>query len=130
MSGISTFERKTFRVQAVQITVQNMKTISEWCGGGFKAPEAPGRRAYVTVPSGRGNVMRAYVGDWITRLSDGNSCRVYKDKSFREAFKGILTEQEKRDQVRKIMERAAMASGPDVDVIVNSYTEKIMSIIS
>lgn len=105
---IETFERKTFRVQAVRVTTTNMKELGDWCGGVFKAPEAPGRRAYVEVPNGRpGNTIRAYVGDWITRLTEANSCRVYKDRSFLEAFRQIVSDSEKQARIQQYI-RAAM----------------------
>lgn len=104
MIGISTFQRKTFRVQAVQVTVQNMKTIGEWCDGEFKAPEAPGRRAYVAVPGRGDHIIRAYVGDWITRLTDKNAFHVYSNKQFMLSFDSVLSEDEKRAKIQGLLE--------------------------
>lgn len=134
MIDISTFERKTFRVQAVQVTVQNMKLLGEWCGGEFKAPEAPGRRAYVAVPNGRGqNISRAYVGDWITRLTEANSCRVYSQNQFAEAFKPIKSTEAKEAVILSAMTLFMVGcteakSQAEVTEAVNKATAKIMAI--
>lgn len=105
---VETWERKSFRVQTLEVKPSNMRDVAEWCGGEFKAPEAPGRRAFIAIPGPRGkNILRAYVGDWVTRLTDANSYRVYKASSFKEAFIKIKSDAEKFAAVHQLV-RAAM----------------------
>lgn len=105
---VETWERKSFRIQAIEVKSDNMREVAEWCNGEFKAPEAPGRRAFIAVPGPRGaTIIRAYVGDYITRLTTVHSYRVYKAASFKEAFIKIKSDAEKFAAVHQLV-RAAM----------------------
>lgn len=104
----TTFKRRTFRVQAVRVTKENMRDLAEWCGGELARTLDENYRDYISVPvgqvNGRVRLARAYVGNWITRLTEANNFRVYKDSSFTEAF---MSDEEKRAKVHQLV-RAAM----------------------
>lgn len=88
------FERKTFRVEALQVTAGNIREVAEWCNAQYKTPDSG--KPYLIVPSGtRGNCARARIGDWITRLTDANNFRVYQNHVFREAFTELPNDEER-----------------------------------
>lgn len=137
----ATFERKTFRVQAIRVTAENMQELAEWTGGELGVTNASydEGRPFVNVPvghvNGRERLARAYVGNWITRLSEGNNFRVYKDKSFVEAFRAIMADTEKYAKVLELvkaamreentatyLERPDISAGTD-EVITNKILE-------
>lgn len=106
----TTHQRKTFRVQAIQITAENMEEISRWCGGKLKTyvpdlKHRPGTyqdgqpciELLVSRVMGRESVARAYVGDWITRIICGNHFNVYRDKKFRDMFQEIQADLERHE---------------------------------
>lgn len=100
------FERCTFRVEAVRVTTTNLEQIAEWCGG--RVVDTPGYavgRRHVQVPTGlEGNsIARAHLGNWVTCLVKARSFRVYKEKSFLEAFRGIMSETEKYAKVHAML---------------------------
>jgi hypothetical protein len=106
----ATFERRTFRVQAIRVTKENMREISEWCGGDLARTLDENQREYISVTvghvNGRPRLARAYAGNWVTRLTEGNNFRVYKDKSFTEAFSPILSDAQKRSCVLQLVKAA------------------------
>ncbi len=102
------FERHTFRVEAVRVTTNNLEDIAEWCGG--RVVDTPGYaegRKHVQVPTGPTGmgIARAHLGNWVTCLVKAKSFRVYKEKSFLEAFRSIMTETEKYAKVHEMLMR-------------------------
>lgn len=120
----TTFQRKTFCVKAIRVTVTNMEELAEWCGGVVKIePSGSGEfKAFVEiasnrVPRRRGEI-RAYMGDWITCLSEGNNFKVYKNKTFLEAFEEIRSVMDKYAAVLQIVRdinRADRVGATDFD---------------
>lgn len=109
--GISSYERRTFRVEGIRVTGSNMQEVAEWCGGAVKESRPTGYAEsypYVEVVVGhvasRTQLARATVGMWITRLTKDNNFRVYKARSFAEAFQEILSEEEKRGKIQTLVE--------------------------
>lgn len=111
-----TYRRKTFTVQAIQVTADNMKGLAEWCDGNMIvywpdiSRQSGDYRAGQTcvevligVVNGRPQKARAYPGDWITRLHDTNNFRVYRNKTFLEAFEEVRSEIEKRERLLGIL---------------------------
>lgn len=100
------FERCTFRVEAVRVTTTNLAEIAEWCGGRVVETRGyePGR-CHVQVPAGPDGkaIARAHVGNWVTCLDRMRSFRVYKEKSFLEAFRGIMSDTEKYAKVHEML---------------------------
>lgn len=109
----TTFQRKTFRVHAIRITEENMQELSEWCGGTIykEGDTRGGFKVYIHVPVGTIHntktvvkKIRAYLGDWITTISDNNNFMVYSNKTFMQAFEEIRSTVEKREVVSSILE--------------------------
>jgi hypothetical protein len=82
---IENYERKTFVVQAVRVTLENMPDVIAWCGGNLKQDEL--HRPYIKVEVRRpANVKQtmAYEGDWV--LKTGTGVRIYTDHAFHKSF--------------------------------------------
>ncbi len=84
-------ERKPFDVEAVQVTLENMKEVSVWCDGfinnsvGYSTKDVV--HTYIQVKVNKPQTPRqtqAYEGDWILKTKTG--FRVYTKKAFEEAF--------------------------------------------
>lgn len=125
------FQHKTLVVQAIQITVDNMKEVAEWCGGSVKKSQPTGysqRYPYVEVVvghiAGRTQLARAAVGMWITCLTKDNNFRVYKARSFDETFLEIMSEEEKRGKIRSLVEELTSD-----ETIVKDFTEHFLHVL-
>ena len=85
---IHTYQRKTFIVEAVQVTADNLREAAQWCEGGLHIPaDGP---AFVKVRVHRPlseRQTRAFVGDWI--LKTKNSFKVYPEKAFKSSFEEV-----------------------------------------
>lgn len=104
MVVVGTYERKTFRVQAIRVTHENAAELAEWCGGELKDADLPAvNSACIIVPAARRNTHKARVGDWITSLGVGNNFRVYQNKVFLEAFKELQTGMDKYAEVQALV---------------------------
>jgi hypothetical protein len=138
---ISTFERKTFRVRAVQITSLNFPEVADWCGGVIRLVSGDkalgGLRRTIVVPTSRfnGQVMKinAFEHDWVSCLTEANHFKVYQDKAFREAFAPSLSTTERRDAILELLEEMTGQQGHQLDpfhelVDVKSYTKTIMEL--
>lgn len=82
----STYVRRPFEVEAVQVTAENIQQVAEWCGGEVKNKGASGDR-YIKVPvQSPVNVRQgeAHLGDWVLFANRGFKC--YTDKAFERAF--------------------------------------------
>lgn len=137
------YRRKTFTVQAIQVTADNMKGLAEWCGGevivywpdisrqsgDYRAGQTCVEVVIGSV-NGRVQKARAYPGDWITKLQNTENFRVYQNKTFLEAFEEVRSEIEKREAVMALMERALTVSGPDLDFLVNHFTDQMMEVFA
>lgn len=84
------YSRKSFDVDAVLVTEENINEVAEWCGGEVRYTKPrPDRESnpYVKVrvfrPMGE-RQTRAYVGDWV--LYAGTGYKVYPDKAFQTCF--------------------------------------------
>lgn len=143
-----TYRRKTFTVQAIQVTVDNMKGLAEWCGGNVivyfpdisrQSGDYRAGQTCVEVVIGRVNgreqKARAYPGDWITKLNDADDFRVYRDKTFLQAFEEVRSEIEKRVAVMDLLtefsidSREAMNQA-EFSEVFDRITDKILTIIS
>lgn len=94
------FQRKTFVVQATQVTEDNVEELAEMCGGEAKiyVPDvhhASGNyrtgQICIEMSIGRnGRKARAFLGDWITHIHGSTNFKIYRDKTFHEAFEEVL----------------------------------------
>jgi hypothetical protein len=108
----TTFQRKTFVVQAKQVKVEDMLELAAWCGGEYIHSYTPvynmesgnyriGQPCIeVTVDRVTGRKIRAFVGDWLTHIHGSNKFKVYRDATFKEAFEEVL-----RDIPEEVMRR-------------------------
>lgn len=134
----ATFERCTFRVKAARVTSKNLADIAEWCGG--RVVQNVGGRIHVQVPTGlrQESIAHAYIGNWVTRLEETESFRVYKEQSFLGAFREIVSDTEKYAKVHELLMKVAMAqdaatyhgdSSGDVVLLIEKTAREICSII-
>jgi hypothetical protein len=82
------FSRKSFDVDAVQITKENMEEVARWCHGTVVNPDVG--RSYVSLKAGRG-----YEGDWA--CSKKGNFRLYNRRAFDENFTPTLVEGVRED---------------------------------
>lgn len=84
-----TFSRKSFEVEAVQVTADNMAEVAEWCRG--RVVKATGsEEQHVKVRVLRPMEERqtqAFVGDWV--LYAGTGYKVYNAKAFARSFEAV-----------------------------------------
>jgi hypothetical protein len=103
---INRFMRKTFYVDAVQVTDTNLHFVAQWCDGKVKTLNqeegrnwnTPGRigNPYVKVKVNRPLSMRqtaAFAGDWVVKVTHttreggtADSYRVYTNGAFNRSF--------------------------------------------
>lgn len=84
------FARKTFYVDAVRVSEENIARVAEWCGGEIQTDEEALR--YIKVKVNRPLTDRqamAYLGDWV--LDSGNGFKVYTQKAFDKSFEKVRT---------------------------------------
>lgn len=108
----TTFQRKTFVVQAKQVKPIEMQDIAEWCGGTFIESYEPDvhmasgnyRKGHPCIEFAPDRVtrrvIRAFEGDWITHIRGSEKFKVYRDATFKEAFEEVL-----RDLPEEVMRR-------------------------
>jgi len=84
MLDISTYLRKTFEVQAVQVTDGNIYDVAKWCSGGIMSEDGS---PFIKVRVERvlnERQTRAFPGDWV--VFAGRGYKVYTDRAFRASF--------------------------------------------
>lgn len=112
------FVRRTFEVEAVQVTEENFKEVAKWCGGRIvtvqdlanavvkeEVEERPAEKhiaVEVARPLNR-RQTQAYVGDWILFASNG--FKVYTSRPFRKNF--VEVNANSSDDVKVAAELAA-----------------------
>lgn len=91
-----TYQRKTFEVQAVQVTEENFHEVAEWCNGQIITPQEPQMalegmestpKSYILVFVHRPLTPRqgqAHIGDWVLWTLKG--FKVYTDAAFHKNF--------------------------------------------
>lgn len=140
------YVRKSFPVEAIQVTEENMKDVAEWCNGSVmrasvqKDGEASRPRNFIRMNiNGARNSRQttAFAGDWI--LKSAESFKIYTDK----AFKGTFTDPYKDQDLVSIVEQKVLTAmkaqdvatyygeGSDGPLLVASQTAKeIVQIIA
>lgn len=84
------YRRKTFLVEAIQVTEENLDAVANWTKGRVLATAATDTdpaRFFVKVPVKRPmnqRQERAYVGDWVLKARSG--FKVYTQKAFEGCF--------------------------------------------
>ena len=86
---ITKFARKSFQVEGVQVTAENINEVAEWCGGdiryrrGNKTPEDMYIYVNVVRPLNE-RQKRAYLGNWVLKSDRG--WKVFTENAFNESF--------------------------------------------
>lgn len=86
-------------VEAVQVTLENVNEVAEWCGGvvhiwkGRKGVEKPFIKVDVKHPLGK-RQTEGRLGDWILFANDG--FKVYTDKAFKKSYQPVFQKEEPR----------------------------------
>lgn len=76
--------RKPFKIDAVQVTSENMEAVAEWVNGKLTEDEV-GKHIKVRVHRPLNDRQtKAYVGDWV--LAAGTGYKVYNDSAFKKSF--------------------------------------------
>jgi len=108
------FTRKTFNVEAIQVTAENMQEVAEWCGGTLKdARDLPRYNTsttavwYIRVPVvlSKAKTYRpnqAFISSWVVKTGQGFS--VYTKKGFGVSFQP--TDENKFAAVLKLVKDA------------------------
>lgn len=89
--NVQQFSRKSFTVEGVQVTSENMAEVAEWCKGSIYDDKRPENnttdprfiKVRVDNPLTERQTM-AFVGDWV--LFAGKGYKVYNDMAFRKSF--------------------------------------------
>lgn len=79
--NFTTFSRKPFTVEAVEITEENLDDIAKLIG---EVKEKDGVKYIAVEKRIVPNIHRAYVGWWVTRMGDNLRC--YSPKIFTDQF--------------------------------------------
>ena len=92
MSAFNTtsYARKAFFVDAVQVADDNMEDVANWCNGKIVNPTKEGSRPFVKVKVKRplnARQTHAFVGDWV--LYAGTGFKVYTDEAFHKNFEPL-----------------------------------------
>lgn len=109
---LQTYERKSFQVKAIRVTSENISEIAKWTGGDLTDTDLPATNAAIVhVPTvqvnGREQKEKAHIGDWVTCLADSPNFRVYRNKTFLQAFQEAMTQTEKYAWVHEKLLRIA-----------------------
>jgi hypothetical protein len=98
MVETTSYTRRPFNVEAVQVTETNMGEVAKWCLGNIREEDVNGvPTKYIHVRVLRALNTRqtqAFVGDWI--LYAGCSYKCYKNSAFHAAF--TCTEDAKNEE--------------------------------
>lgn len=85
---IEQFRRKTFDVDAVQVTPDNLEDVAKWCGGDIRTESQKGRdvkfikvRVYKALDDEQ---TKAFVGNFVVYM--GSGYKVYKYNAFMRTF--------------------------------------------
>lgn len=85
-----TYHRRSFDVEAVRVTAENMADVAKWCGGTVDIPigaltTTKERVIHVEVAKAiRPRQTQAHIGDWVLSYNDG--FKVFSNSSFRRDF--------------------------------------------
>lgn len=85
------YNRKTFTVEAIQVTPENMADVAKWCGGEIRSDankEGNLSRDYIKVDVKnplRDKQTMAFLGCWVLK-SGRNVFKVYTNASFNKSF--------------------------------------------
>lgn len=84
------YVRKTFHIDAVRVTPENIKEIAKWVSGELRS-DADGQYVKVKVHRpANDRQTKAYAGDWV--LYAGTGFKVYNHAAFNKSFEQVSGE--------------------------------------
>lgn len=92
--------RKSFPVEAVRITSENIGQVAEWCAGTVCRSSSYTPELYIALEKTEYNkirISRAYVGDWI--LLTNGIFKNYRNDKFRKSFDPPVQDSDKDDAI-------------------------------
>lgn len=87
MSVVQTWTRKSFDVEAVRLTEENLSEAAEWCNGTVSRSLDHGNRQcvyFMSVAYGKTRATKAFAGHWIVKID--HTFKHYRDESFRKSY--------------------------------------------
>lgn len=135
-----TFVRKSFPIEAIQVTTENMSAVAEWCGGEL-VQDGSHIKLNIKNPQSE-RLTRAFSGDWVTR--SGRNHKIYEDGPFKRTFQfapSTLTDEEKREKISHLVLEAMMwkeeaknrgiddPNRDEADAVMKSVTSRILGVI-
>ncbi len=125
------FIRKSFEIDAAQVTAENMEEVAAWCSGGIEQETGGPKfiRVKVNTPLNP-RQTQAFVGDWV--LGSPRGYKVYTDNAFRNNFLAVPKEEEivvKPDLEDILQHRLETATVEEksIDDIVREKVEEALS---
>jgi hypothetical protein len=136
------FTRKTFSIEAILVTRENMHDVAEWCGGKvnstFENGQEPG--SFVRVPISQPRNHRPDMAfpekHWVLRTNSGYS--VYTKPGFESSFVLVMLDNAKRYAdvhtlvwAAMIAQDAATYHGDTrgMDILADATVKKILNIL-
>lgn len=107
------YGRKSFTVEAVKVTRENMEEVAAWCGGQIQTVTENGReKSFIKVEVKRAlneNQTQAFCGDWVLKSDSG--FKKYSHRAFVQSFEkqNLYTEAD-----------AAVQAGKSLNVFTNT----------
>lgn len=96
---IEQFRRKTFNVDAVQVTPDNLEDVASWCGGDVRTEKQKGKdvrfikvRVYKALDEEQ---TKAFPGNYVVYM--GSGYKVYKYNAFMRTFEKTSDVEHSRD---------------------------------
>lgn len=92
------YSRKSFIVEAIQVTEENLQEVATWCGGEVQTTSRPQKgsdekesadfiKVKVANRARNDRQTRAYPGDWLLLSEVG--FKVYTDRAFKNTFEDM-----------------------------------------
>lgn len=82
------YVRRSFEVEAVEVTTENLVEVSKWCGGRVRGKEDHGQHIKVKVQSPLNDRQtKAFPGDFVLKHPSG--FKVYTPKAFENTFQPV-----------------------------------------
>lgn len=83
-----TYARKSFPIECVQVTEENMDAIADWCGGTVMGTGTY-RHIKLEVPDAKHvRQTKAHAGDWVTFA--GTGFKIFSAKAFEKHFDKVV----------------------------------------
>lgn len=91
--------RKTFDIEYIDVTEENMRDVADWCDGVVGKEDEDGP-SYIRVPDENAMNTRqkkAYVGDVVVRHLELNTFKCFSKKAFDKSYESVVIRHIARD---------------------------------